>query len=524
MADSSSAAAAAATLLERFSSGSSVKLLATALAVFAAILLVIDKLIAAPVDPREPPVVKGILPIIGHWISVNTSYPGVYEKLAKQSKLPVCTIPVLNKKMYVINNANLVQSAMRNKTLEFGARIEEIGRIMGVDPVIVKRLVKENAVEEISRVTVSALSGENLLSLNLNALKYIGGRFNEVKPGSPLQIDDVHHWSRDLIGQATTRALYGEHSPFNNPELVDAIWTYESGLGKLQYGWISKFIAGKALEARKKIVTGLVGYYMRKLDQGPTVSAVIKGRAEFWRSFGLSDIMLGAMDSLPASSTVNTAPSMFWLIVNVFAESKYLSAVRKEVEGANVITITQEGDKRIATVDVLELGKSCHYLVACYRETLRMENTVTGSRTVTSKDTTITDHETGREYLLKEGVEVQWSASVMHKKSIWGEDSEKYNPARWLKGTPEINKGSKESFVPFGGGKHLCPGRNFAFAELLGCLAVLAVGFELEGVEVPDHAMLFSTSGLRSPIYGNKSSKATLRRRAGWEDVEWRYK
>lgn len=126
--------------------------------------------------------------------------------------------------MYVINNANLVQSAMRNKTLEFGARIEEIGRIMGVDPVIVKRLVKENAVEEISRVTVSALSGENLLTLNLNALKYIGGRFNEVKPGSPLQIDDVHHWSRDLIGQATTRALYGEHSPFNNPELVDAIW------------------------------------------------------------------------------------------------------------------------------------------------------------------------------------------------------------------------------------------------------------------------------------------------------------
>ncbi|UQC81080.1 prostacyclin synthase [Colletotrichum lupini] len=525
MADSSSAAATAvATLLERFSSTSSVKLIASAVALVVTILMVIDKFIAAPVDPREPPVVKGLLPIIGHWITVNTSYPGVYEKLAKRTKLPICTIPVLGKKMYVINSAPLVQSAMRNKTLEFGARIEEIGRAMGINPDVTHRLVKENAVEEISRVTISALSGENLLKLNLSALDYIGSRFNEVKPGSPEKIDDVFYWARGLIGVATTRALYGEHSPFNNLELVDAIWTYESGMGKMQYGWISKIIAGKALEARKKIVTGLVGYYMRKMDQGPTVSATIRGRAEFWRGFGLSDIMLGAMDSLPAASTVNTAPSMFWLIVNVFANPRYLARVREEVESSAALAVTAEGGRRVATIDVTELGRSCAYVVACYRETLRSENTVTGSRTVTSKDTTITDHETGRQYLLKEGVEVQWSASVMHKKPVWGEDGDEFNPERWLKNTPDIAKGTKESFVPFGGGKHLCPGRNFAFAELLGAVACLAVGFELEGVQVPDHEMPFSTSGLRSPIYGSKSSKATLSRRAGWEDVEWRFK
>lgn len=83
MADSSSAAATAvATLLERFSSTSSVKLIASAVALVVTVLMVIDKFVAAPVDPREPPVVKGLLPIIGHWITVNTSYPGVYEKLA----------------------------------------------------------------------------------------------------------------------------------------------------------------------------------------------------------------------------------------------------------------------------------------------------------------------------------------------------------------------------------------------------------------------------------------------------------
>ncbi|KAF4911041.1 Cytochrome P450 52A5 [Colletotrichum viniferum] len=516
-------AAAAATLLGRLTSGSPVSFVATALAFVFALLLVIDKLISAPVDPREPPVLKGNLPIIGHLLGVRTQFPGVYEKLAKSTKLPICTLPLLNKKMYVINTAPLVQSAMRNKTLEFGARIEEIAQAMGVDVTITRRLVRENAIEEISKITIAALSGDNLLNMNLNALHYIGDRFNAVKPGSPVEISDFYHWTRDIIGTATTRALYGEHSPFNNHELVDSIWKYETGLGKLQYGWLTKIIAGKALKARMTIVKGLAGFYMQKLDQGESVSAVIRGRAAFWRSFGLPDVTIGAMDSLPVASTVNTAPSMFWLLVNIFSEPKYLDRLRKEVETAGVITIAEEGGRRVANVDVMALGNKCSYLVASYRETLRFENTVTGARMVMNKDTTLTDHETGREYLLKKGIEVQWSASVMHKKEVWGDDRETFNPERWLRPTPEITKGSKESFVPFGGGKHLCPGRNFAFSELLGTLAVLAVGFEVKGAQVPGHAMLFEHSGLRSPIYGSKSKKATLTRRQGWEDVEWRY-
>lgn len=138
--------------------------------------------------------------------------------------MPICTLPLLNKKMYLINTAPLVQSTMRNKTLEFGARIEEIGQSMGVDPAITKRLVRENAVEEISRITVAALSGDNLYNLNLAALRYIGSRFNKVKAGVPVEIDDFYNWTRDLIGVATTRALYGEQSPLNNTELVDCIW------------------------------------------------------------------------------------------------------------------------------------------------------------------------------------------------------------------------------------------------------------------------------------------------------------
>jgi len=41
----------------------------------------------------------------------------------------------------------------------------------------------------------------------------------------------------------------------------------------------------------------------------------------------------------------------------------------------------------------------------------------------------------------------------------------------------------KAGYIPFGGGKHLCPGRNIAFAEILGTLAALLLGFEVRGTD-----------------------------------------
>lgn len=59
-----------------------VALIGTAFAVIFVSLLILDRIIAAPVDPREPPVFKSRLPVIGHWISINTQFPHAYRKIA----------------------------------------------------------------------------------------------------------------------------------------------------------------------------------------------------------------------------------------------------------------------------------------------------------------------------------------------------------------------------------------------------------------------------------------------------------
>lgn len=46
----------------------------------------------------------------------------------------------------------------------------------------------------------------------------------------------------------------------------------------------------------------------------------------------------------------------------------------------------------------------------------------------------------------------------------------------------EADRQRKAAFFPFGGGLHLCPGRNFAFAEILGLMSVLVTGFDIEPV------------------------------------------
>lgn len=306
----------------------------------------------------------------------------------------------------------------------------------------------------------------------------------------------------------------------------------EEGIGWMGYGWLSRnILAPKAAEARKKMIVELVKYYSAGHDSDPSASALVRGRAKFWRNAGLDGKILGMSDGLPNASTVNTAPTMFWLLVGVFADPELLARTRAEVESAGVLEIAPReegggggGGGRVATLDVAGLSKRCALLVACYRETLRYYNNVIGSRSVMKEDTSITDHDTGREYLLKKGVVVRWTAYVSHNEPVWGDRPGEFLPDRWLESPLEENKARRDSFIPFGGGKNLCPGRNFAVAELVGTLACLVAGFDIEGLTVPDHKLKFEFAAVRFPVYNKGSQSATLSRRAGWEDVEWRFK
>lgn len=249
----------------------------------------------------------------------------------------------------------------------------------------------------------------------------------------------------------------------------------------------------------------------------------MKNRAALHRRLGLPDADFCMPEySIAFAATSNTIATLCWFFLNVFESPERVERIREEV---GVLTAVEgEAGARRATVDISRLDKECPTLFACYRETLRLYSDTLGNRRV-MEDTTLRDPATGREYLLRKGLNVQWPARLPHlMSSIWGPDAHLFRPDRWLDETTSADeKQRRAAMIPFGGGKTLCPGRYFAQAENLGLVAAVALGFVVEGAGAPGAGVAYMGTAMKRPE-GDSSAGVKLRRREGWEDVTWDFK
>jgi cytochrome P450 len=180
--------------------------------------------------------------------------------------------------------------------------------------------------------------------------------------------------------------------------------------------------------------------------------------------------------------------------------------------------------------------EKCPLLMSCYRETQRKTVHQVSTRTV-MEDTVLSD-KSGREYLLKKGSVAQLVIGVGHgMEEYWGNDVDEFKPERFLsqgarKGDTEDGPGSakamRTAFQPFGGGTHLCPGRAFAFAEMMAVMATLLLGYEvktLDGGEwkLPSFATRSVIDAVTKPAKHGEGFGVNIRRRQGWEDIQWKY-
>jgi cytochrome P450 len=81
---------------------------------------------------------------------------------------------------------------------------------------------------------------------------------------------------------------------------------------------------------------------------------------------------------------------------------------------------------------------------------------------------------------LPEGTSVAVNGWVLHRdKKVFGEDAEEYRPERWLK-DEETAKYMERYMFQFGGGSHLCIGRNLALLEMNKVLPRLLQDYHLQ--------------------------------------------
>ena len=75
----------------------------------------------------------------------------------------------------------------------------------------------------------------------------------------------------------------------------------------------------------------------------------------------------------------------------------------------------------------------------------------------------------------------QVNAVSIHKNGDYWEDPETFNPDRWM---VEGFEPKKYSFIMFGGGLRICPGRKLAMIELVSLMVLLNRKYEIDLVDM----------------------------------------
>lgn len=374
--------------------------------------------------------------------------------------------------------------------------------------------------------------GESLKDLTRSQMAIFSDRLSNVAPGTASMEIGLFEWIKSLFAFANAEALYGPENPFAvDHTLVDAFWDFEANMLGLIIDIFPSITARKAHRGRERVAAGLVDFIRQKRYH--KASQVIQNRVSLNLGHGFSEVEAGRSEIILLFAILgNAVPSTFWIVANILSRPDLLDEIRTEIELA--VTDNEDESKRI---DVSVLESSCPILVSTYRESLRIIGNLASLRYVL-RDTVI-----GGQYLKKDSIIQVAGIIIHHDKRTWGEDSDQFNPRRFIKtrasaaATEELSElDLKEpaatqlppgvpsaAFRLFGGGSVVCPGRHFAQSEILAFVAYLLLVFDISApdgtpiiVPPPDDEKI-PLSVLKPK--GDVTIK--IRRRKGFETTKW---
>jgi cytochrome P450 len=403
---------------------------------------------------------------------------------------PIFTLPVPSSRIYIVTDPSLAAAVQRaSKALSFTPLVPDVTkRVLGLDSHTVSQ-IRQNLdpepgdprgfLADMHDMVYTYLGpGELLNEFSHDAATELGRQINLYtkgmkQRGSTSETIDLMSWLQHFVTIGTAQFLYGPENPIaKHPELEQAFWDFDRGLGPLLIDIFPSVTAQKPYRGREAIVKVFTEY----LNAGHqrTGSKFVQKRIEIAHDYNWNNSTTARSElSFLFAGITNTAITTFWAVLYIFANPDLLHAVRAELQTATPSEYESE-----LTISMEAIRTSSPTLLATIRECMRLNSDNFSTRLVKS-DTLLAD-----KYFLSAGSIVQVAGGVIHAdKSIWGPDAGVFNHERFLEIEKKDRNVHPAAFRAFGGGKTLCPGRHFALTEIVVFVAMVVAVFDLEGME-----------------------------------------
>lgn len=229
------------------------------------------------------------------------------------------TMPLLNKKNYIIFSPHLIQQAMRHRNLDFDLVGLAFARQVAAlsDQALGERVKKgpnTDTAETVAGIK-SGLTGQGVKRMTAAMLAHVGSQLNPIDAGRGLHVPSLWVWMRDMMTMATAEAFYGHANPFrSDPAGLDALWDFDDALDSMLF--LPPTIARAGARYRDRIVSTLRPYFDGRMDLNEDVSEFVALRTAASVKYNVlgDDLCKGEVINIWVS-TANSIPALFWTLM-----------------------------------------------------------------------------------------------------------------------------------------------------------------------------------------------------------------
>ena len=384
------------------------------------------------------------------------------------------------------------------------------------------------------------LMTDKVNELTAEFTRRLGQDLDSLYRDGPGQIE-LCRWLRTLMFRASTTALWGEKIFEVSPDLEEHFWQFDQDMLSLFFR-LPKWLIPKAFLNRDTALDCVIKWneFLEKATHGQipdpdTIawepyygSRLQRARRLTFKKRNLSAHAIAGLDlGFLFGLSSNAIPATLWALLHII-DSRRANDDTKQSLYDQVLAEVRECQNEDRSINIAALVVQ-PVLLSTMHEVLRVYVDVLVSRQINhdmtlpfGRDAQARKSAQGNQSIfIKKGALVMMPSYVAHMDpTTWQSPDfphfpspELFYPYRFLTAPPDdtskkptfTTDHAENMFMPFGGGKTICPGRIFARQEMMAAVAMVLLTFEFDFVSYTDQNGLETSKfpGLRDTFPGS---------------------